>query len=123
MAIRRRIIATAAALTLGAAMTVAASATPAAAAACVPAQLIGNSGFESSSAPWTATSGVIGAFSGQSAHAGTRFAWMDGYGSAHTDTVTQTVSLPADCTTASLKYWLHIDTAEVGTTVFDRLTV
>ena len=59
-------------------------------AACVPAQLIGNPGFETGTAPWTASSGVIGAFSGQSAHGGTRFAWLDGYGSAHTDTLSQT---------------------------------
>jgi hypothetical protein len=101
-------------------------ATPAqaAAAACTPAQLIGNPGFETASTPWTASSGVIGASSGQTAHGGTRFAWLDGYGSAHTDTLSQSVALPADCTTATLTYWLHVDTAETTTTsVFDTLTV
>jgi Peptidase family M1 domain len=125
MAISRRLIAAAAALvTLPSVLAVLAlSGSSAAAAACTPGQLIGNSGFESGSTPWTSTSGVIGAFSGQSAHAGTRFAWMDGYGQAHTDTLSQPVTLPTDCTTATLQYWLHIDTAEAGSTVFDTLTV
>jgi hypothetical protein len=101
-----------------------AHAAPAQAAACTPAQLVGNPGFESASAPWTASSGVIGASSGQSAHGGTRFAWLDGYGSTHTDTLSQAVTLPADCTTATLTYWLHIDTAETTTTTaYDTLTV
>jgi hypothetical protein len=105
-------------------LSVTALSTPAQAAACTPAQLIGNAGFESGSTPWTATSGVIGAASGQSAHGGTRFAWLDGYGSAHTDTLSQTVTLPADCTTATLTYWLHVDTAETSTTTaFDTLAV
>jgi Zn-dependent metalloprotease len=84
---------------------------------------LGNPGFESGSAPWTATAGVIGAFAGQSPHSGTRFAWMDGYGTTHTDTLSQTVTIPAGCT-ATLTFWLHIDTAETTTTTqFDRLTV
>jgi hypothetical protein len=86
-------------------------------------QQLGNPGFESGSAPWTATSGVIGAFSGQTAHSGTRFAWLDGYGTTHTDTLSQSVSIPAGCR-ATLTFWLHIDTAETTTTTqFDKLTV
>jgi hypothetical protein len=130
MAIRRSSVVAAGAFTVMSVLALALVApVPAAAgqvqavAACVPTQIIGNSGFESASAPWTASAGVIGAFSGQSAHAGTRFAWMDGYGSAHTDNLSQSVVLPADCTTATLRYWLHIDTAETGTTAFDKLTV
>jgi zinc metalloprotease ZmpA len=84
---------------------------------------LGNPGFESGSAPWTATAGVIGAFSGQSPHSGTRFAWLDGYGVTHTDTLSQTVTIPAGCT-ATLTFWLHIDTTEATTTTpFDKLTV
>jgi Peptidase family M1 domain len=97
---------------------------PAQAAACVPGQVVANPGFESGATSWTASSGVIGAATtSQPAHGGTSRAWLDGYGATHTDTVSQTVTLPADCTTASLSFWLHIDTRETGTTVFDRLTV
>ncbi|HEY6748345.1 MAG TPA: M1 family metallopeptidase [Mycobacteriales bacterium] len=97
---------------------------PAQAAACVPAQVVANPGFESGATSWTASAGVIGAATtSQPAHSGTSRAWLDGYGTAHTDTVSQTVTLPAECTTASLAFWLHIDTRETGATVFDRLTV
>ena len=88
-----------------------------------PGQKLGNPGFESGSAPWTATAGVIGAFAGQTAHSGTRFAWLDGYGTTHTDTLSQSVSIPAGCA-ATLSFWLHIDSSETTTTVaFDTFTV
>jgi kumamolisin len=90
-------------------------------------QLIGNPGFENGSAnpaPWTTTAGVIDNSTGEAAHAGSWKAWMDGYGTTHTDTVRQTVSIPSTVTTATLTFWLHIDTAETTTTTqFDKLTV
>jgi hypothetical protein len=91
-----------------------------------PGQKLGNPGFENASAaPWTATAGVINPNgAGQTSHAGTKYAWLDGYGRTHTDTLTQTVTLPAGCTTYTLSFWLHIDTTETTTTTqFDRLTV
>jgi hypothetical protein len=89
-----------------------------------PGQKLGNPGFESGSAPWTATAGVIGNFTGQTAHSGTRFAWLDGYGFTHTDTLSQSVSLPAGCSSYTLSFWLHIDSTETTTTIqFDKLTV
>jgi hypothetical protein len=90
-------------------------------------QLLGNPGFENGStnpAPWTATSGVIDNSTGEAAHSGTWKAWLDGYGTTHTDTVSQTVTLPSTLTTASLTFWLHIDTSETTTTTaFDTLKV
>jgi subtilisin family serine protease len=91
-----------------------------------PGQKLGNPGFESGAASWTATSGVIGQWgaSGQPTHGGTWNAWMDGYGTTHTDTLSQTVTIPAGCTASTLSFWLHIDTSETTTsTQFDRLTV
>jgi hypothetical protein len=86
-------------------------------------QLLGNPGFESGATIWSSTSGVIGAFTGQTAHGGTQFAWLDGYGSTHTDTLSQAVTIPAGCA-ATLTFWLHIDSAETTTTTqFDKLTV
>jgi hypothetical protein len=85
-------------------------------------QILGNPGFETGTAPWTATAGVIGAPAGQVPHGGTRFAWLDGYGVTHTDTLQQTVTIPAGCR-ATLSFWLHIDTAEGPGTAFDFLTV
>ncbi|MGA5816359.1 M4 family metallopeptidase [Kitasatospora sp. NPDC094028] len=90
---------------------------------CTPAQLLGNAGFETgTAAPWTASSGVVDNSSSQAAHSGSWKAWLNGYGSAHTDTLSQTVSIPAGCK-ATLSFWLHIDTAETGSTAYDKLTV
>ncbi|KDN88152.1 putative Ig domain-containing protein [Kitasatospora cheerisanensis] len=90
---------------------------------CTPAQLLGNAGFETgTAAPWTTSSGVVDNSASEAAHSGSWKAWMDGYGSAHTDTVSQTVTIPAGCK-ASFSFWLHVDTAETGTTAYDKLTV
>ena len=90
---------------------------------CTASQAVTNGGFESGTSPWTGDTGAIGAFSGQSAHSGTRYAWLAGYGSAATDTLSQTVTVPSGCATATLKYWLHIDTDESGATAYDAFQV
>ncbi|MGI8696652.1 MAG: putative Ig domain-containing protein [Mycobacteriales bacterium] len=91
---------------------------------CTAAQLLGNPGFETGSAPpWTATSGVIENTNDGPSHSGTYFAWLDGYGSSHTDTLAQTVSVPASCTNASLTFWLYVSTRESGSTPYDTLKV
>lgn len=82
---------------------------------CTAAQLLGNPGFESGSTTWTASSGVITNDTGEPARTGTYKAWMNGYGSAHTDTLSQTVNIPTGCA-ATLSLYLHIDTAETTTT-------
>ncbi|MFJ5927511.1 M1 family aminopeptidase [Kitasatospora sp. NPDC092948] len=97
--------------------------TATAAASCTATQVMANGGFESGTTPWTSSSGVVTSGGSQNAHGGTYFAWLNGYGSAHTDTLAQTVTLPAGCTTASLSFWLHVDTAETTkTTAYDKLT-
>ncbi|HST50109.1 hydrolase [Jatrophihabitans sp.] len=74
-------------------------------------------------APWTASAGVITNSSAEPAHTGTWKAWLDGYGITHTDTLSTTVSIPAGCT-ATMSYYLHIDTAETTTTTaYDKLTL
>jgi len=90
-----------------------------------PGQKLGNPGFETGSAPWTATAGVIGANTGTGApRTGTRDAWLDGYGVTHTDTLSQSVSIPAGCTASTLSFFLKIVSSETTTTTaFDRLTV
>lgn len=89
-----------------------------------PGQKLGNPGFETgSAAPWSASTGVIDNSTGEAAHSGSWKAWMDGYGSTHTDTLSQSVTIPSGCT-ASLSFYLHIDTAETTTsTAYDKLTV
>ncbi|MDQ2837199.1 MAG: putative Ig domain-containing protein [Actinomycetota bacterium] len=88
-----------------------------------PGQKLGNPGFETgTAAPWAASSGVIDNSSGEAAHSGSWKAWMNGYGTTHTDTLSQSVTIPAGCT-ATFSFYLHIDTAETGTTAYDKLTV
>ncbi|MBM9507110.1 putative Ig domain-containing protein [Actinacidiphila acididurans] len=91
---------------------------------CTPAQLLGNPGFETGSAsPWTASSGVIDNSTGEPAHSGSWKAWLNGYGTTHTDTLSQTVTVPAGCS-ATFTFYLHVDTAETTTsTQYDKLTV
>jgi len=89
-------------------------------------QLLGNPGFENgtSSAPWTLTAGVANNSTSEPPHSGSWDAWMDGYGTTHTDTALQQVTIPSTITTATLSFWLHIDTAETTTTSqFDVLQV
>jgi len=90
---------------------------------CTSAQLLGNQGFESGNTTWAATSGVITNDSSEAAHGGSYYAWLDGYGSSHTDTLSQSVTIPSGCK-ATLTFYLHIDTAETTTsTQYDKLTV
>lgn len=100
-------------------------AAPAEAAAVCGDQVVGNGGFESGTAPWTQTSGVISAATtAEPAHGGTMDAWLDGYGSTHTDTLSQVLTLPAGCASASLSWWAHVDTKETTTgTAYDKLVV
>ncbi|MYR17778.1 putative Ig domain-containing protein, partial [Streptomyces sp. SID6137] len=90
---------------------------------CTSTQLLANPGFESGNTGWTASSGVITTDSGEAAHSGSYKAWLDGYGTSHTDTVSQSVTIPAGCK-ATLSFYLHIDSAETtSSTAYDKLTV
>ena len=87
-------------------------------------QKLGNPGFETgTAAPWSASSGVISNSASEPPHTGSWDAWLDGYGATHTDTLSQSVTIPAGCQ-ATLTFWLHVDTAETTTTTaYDKLTV
>ncbi|MFI1362599.1 putative Ig domain-containing protein [Streptomyces griseochromogenes] len=90
---------------------------------CTGAQLLANPGFESGSTGWSASSGVITSDSGEAAHSGSYKAWLDGYGSSHTDTLSQSVTVPAGCK-ASYTFYLHIDSDETtSSSAYDKLTV
>ncbi|MCW2755798.1 MAG: hypothetical protein JWQ32_3209 [Marmoricola sp.] len=87
-------------------------------------QKLGNPGFETgTAAPWAMSAGVLDSSTSQPAHSGSWKAWLDGYGTTHTDTVTQSVTIPAGCH-ATLSFYLHIDSSETTTSVaYDKLTV
>ncbi|WP_436520935.1 M28 family peptidase [Actinoplanes sp. HUAS TT8] len=88
-------------------------------------QKLGNPGFETATTPWTATSAVVAANTGDAApRTGTRNAKLDGYGSTHTDTLSQSVTIPSGCTSYTLSFYLKITTSETtSSTQYDKLTV
>jgi hypothetical protein len=92
---------------------------------CTAGQLLVNPGFETGTAtPWTATANVIADSPSEPPHTGSWDAWLDGYGRSTTDRFSQAVAVPAGCATATLTFWLHVDTAETTTTTkYDTLTV
>jgi hypothetical protein len=95
-------------------------------------ELIGNGGFEQGAtnpSPWVLTSThsplqIINSSASEPPHSGTFDAWLDGWGKTTTDTVMQQITIPSASTSATLSFWLHINTAETTkTSVFDTLTV
>ncbi len=88
--------------------------------------LILNGGFESGTPNWTGTAGLIGNWSSKSepSYEGVNAAYFGGKGKTTTQTLYQTVSIPATATSAILSFYLHIDTAETTTSrVYDKLAV
>jgi hypothetical protein len=87
-------------------------------------QLVLNGGFESGATSWSASSGVITNDTSVAARTGSWKAWMNGYGSAHTDTLYQQVSIPAAASSATLGFWLRIASDETTTSqAYDTLKV
>ena len=87
-------------------------------------QLLANAGFESGNVSWTTSSGVIdGTTSGSTARTGSYKAWLNGYGSSHTDTAYQQVTIPSTACSATFSFWVKITTAETEAVVYDTLTV
>jgi hypothetical protein len=78
-------------------------------------QLLLNPGFESGNRNWGTTRGVI-TKDAANAYQGNWFAWLDGYTSPETDTLSQTVSIPAGCT-ATLTYYLYIASSEPNSAI------
>ena len=82
------------------------------------ANVVGNPKFASGSTDWTASSGVIGEYAsdGEPPISGSNYdAWLDGYGAPHTDTLSQSVTIPSGCS-GTLQVWLHIDSAQTSGT-------
>jgi len=83
-----------------------------------------NGTFEAGSGSWTATSGVITSSSSFPAYQGSWKAWLNGYGATHTDSVYQSITIPAAATSATLTFQLDIATDETTTTqAYDTLQV
>jgi hypothetical protein len=92
---------------------------------CTAQQLFGNPGFETGSiSPWSSTAGALANTSeGVPAHSGSWLAWLDGYGGAHTDTLSQTVTIPSTCKNATLSFWLYINSNDPTGQAYDTFTI
>ena len=85
--------------------------------------LLANPGFESGATSWTQTAGVITNDAGAAPRTGAYYAWLDGYGTTHTDSVSQSVAIPA-AASATLSFYLRIASDETTTsTAYDTLKV
>jgi len=85
--------------------------------------LLLNPGFESGNVSWVTTAGVI-SNSGRPPRTGSWFAWLDGYGTTHTDSCYQQITIPASATSATLSFWVRIDSSETTTSIaYDRLQI
>lgn len=86
--------------------------------------LLLNPGFESGAVNWTGTSGPITNNTGRPARTGTWKLWLQGNGRTTTENVGQSVAIPASATSASLSFWIRIDTAETtSSTVYDTAKI
>ncbi|MFD4860783.1 M28 family peptidase [Streptomyces atratus] len=93
---------------------------------CQAQQVVANGGFEEGVAPWTQTDGVISnRTSEKPAHSGAYMAWLGGWGSTHTDTASQSLTIPTGCSAYRLSFHLRTDTDESAgdPTAYDTFTV
>ncbi|HEY3505324.1 MAG TPA: putative Ig domain-containing protein [Actinocatenispora sp.] len=92
---------------------------------CAAGQLLDNPGFETGTPTgWSTGAGVVSpAGVDNAANSGAYYAWLDGYGSAHTDTLSQSVAVPHRCGTFTLSFALRVTTEEKSATPYDTLTV
>ncbi|MFE3205136.1 M28 family peptidase [Embleya sp. NPDC059237] len=86
-----------------------------------PGNSLQNGGFEQGTANWTQSANDITNSTQATPHSGGWYAWMMGYGSTATETLSQgNITIPAN---ATLRVWVKITTEEVGSTVYDTLGV
>ena len=83
--------------------------------------ILGNPGFESGATVWTGTAGPITNNTGRPARTGSWKLWLGGNGSSGTETINQSVTIPASATAATLSYWIRTDTSESGSTAYDTM--
>jgi subtilisin family serine protease len=89
-----------------------------------PGQKLANGGFESGTAGWSNATWTINRWTGVGApRAGSYSSWISGYGSTNTETLAQTVAIPAGCTNSVLSLYLKVDTDEYEGPAFDFFTV
>ncbi|WP_235950507.1 M4 family metallopeptidase [Phycicoccus flavus] len=85
-------------------------------------QLLGNPGFESGATVWTGSAGPITNNTGRPARSGSWKMWLGGNGSTTTESEQQTVTIPSGASSATLSFYVRIDTSESTTsTAYDKM--
>ena len=85
--------------------------------------LLQNPGFESGAVSWTGTSGPITNNTGRPSRTGSWKMWLGGNGTTASENEAQSVSIPSTATSATLSFWIRIDTSESGSTAYDTAKV
>ncbi|HEU5470252.1 MAG TPA: S8 family peptidase [Actinophytocola sp.] len=89
-----------------------------------PGEKLANPGFESGAAGWANATWTIAPWTGDATpRSGAWSSWISGYGFTQTETLQQTVSIPAGCTNSTLSLHLKITTAEFDPIVFDTFRI
>ncbi|MFI6977712.1 hypothetical protein ACIBSV_03875, partial [Embleya sp. NPDC050154] len=87
-----------------------------------PGNALRNGDFEAGTANWTQNANIITNSNPGSAHGGSWYAWMMGYGSTATENLSQAnVTIPAG--SPNLRAWIKTTTRETGNTVYDTLKI
>lgn len=89
-----------------------------------PTERMVNGGFESGpGSGWTESStGGYELITTSKPHAGSYSAYLGGYNNG-TDTISQSVTIPSNATTATLSYYWYMDTQDVTSAVYDKMQV
>lgn len=120
--LRRALAAGAAAVAATAVLAAPAAAAPAACAS--PGEKLVNGGFESGASGWDGANWSIHTWTGTAApRTGTWSSWLGGAAAPIVESLRQTVTIPAGCTSSTLSAWVKIDTAETLPIAYDTLTV
>ncbi|OKJ05639.1 M4 family metallopeptidase [Kitasatospora sp. CB01950] len=82
-----------------------------------------NGGFEQGATGWTQSANDITNSNQQTPHGGSWYAWMMGYGSAATETLSQNNIAVPSSGSPKLTFWLKVTTQETGSTAYDTLKV
>ncbi|MEV7213470.1 M4 family metallopeptidase [Kitasatospora cineracea] len=82
-----------------------------------------NGGFEQGATGWTQSANDITNSTQQQAHGGSWYAWMMGYGSTASETLSQNNVAVPSTGSPKLTFWLKVTTQESGSTAYDTLKV
>jgi hypothetical protein len=86
-------------------------------------ELVTNGSFEQGTPGWSGTTQNIGLYTDRPNFDGTHHAWLGGYGKVQSDDLYQTVAIPSDATSATLRFALNVTTQETESKAYDYLYV